>query len=64
MADPVVEFCETVVEAWLFEKYPKVEEGVIKWDPFFGGDQTIKPCKSMVIFRDVPYNSALFGLVI
>lgn len=37
MADPVVEFCETVVEAWLFEKYPKVEPGVIKLGPIFLG---------------------------
>ena len=33
--------------------------GVIKL-PMLGG---VKQCKSMVIFRDFPYNSALFGLV-
>ena len=36
--------------------------GVIKWDPTFGRDQTW--CKCMAIFRNIPYNSTLYGLVI
>ena len=36
-------------------------DGVIEWDPFFWGG--MKQYKFMVIFRDLPYDNALFGLV-
>lgn len=34
--------------------WPLFEQGSLKWDPFLGG------CKCTVIFRDFPYNSAVF----
>ena len=37
-------------------------QGSLNCHLFWGGNQT--SCKCMVIFRDFPYNSALFGLVI